>query len=46
MLAEISLDLGKWPHVKAFCAWLGLAPRHEISGGTLQTRNRAGQALR
>ena len=35
-----------------FCAWLGLAPRHEISGGnvlrrsTLKTRSRAGQALR
>jgi transposase len=52
ILAEIGLDLGKWPHARAFCAWLGLAPRHEISGGnalrrsTLQTRNRAGQALR
>ena len=52
MVAEIGLDLGKWPHEKAFCAWLGLAPRHEISGGkvlrrsTLKTRNRAGQALR
>jgi transposase len=52
ILAEIGLDLGKWPNAKAFCAWLGLAPRHEISGGkvlrrsTLPTRNRAGQALR
>ena len=52
IVAEIGLDLGKWPHEKAFCAWLGLAPRHEISGGkvlrrsTLKTRNRAGQALR
>jgi transposase len=42
----------KWPNEKAFCAWLGLAPRHEISGGkvlrqhTLKTRNRAGQAFR
>jgi transposase len=50
--AEIGLDMGQWPHAKAFCAWLGLAPRHEISGGkvlrrsTLPTRNRAGQALR
>jgi transposase len=50
--AEIGLDMGKWPNAKAFCAWLGLAPRHEISGGkvlrrsTLPTRNRAGQALR
>ena len=52
IIAEIGLDLGKWPNEKAFCAWLGLAPRHEISGGkvlrrsTLKTRNRAGQALR
>jgi transposase len=52
ILSEIGLDLRKWPHAKAFCAWLGLAPRHEISGGkilrrsTLKTRNRAGQAFR
>jgi transposase len=52
LLSEIGLDLRKWPNAKAFCAWLGLAPRHEISGGkvlrrsTLKTRNRAGQALR
>jgi transposase len=52
IIAEIGLDLGKWPNAKAFCAWLGLAPRHEISGGkvlrrsTLKTRSRAGQALR
>jgi transposase len=50
--AEIGLDLGKWPHEKACCAWLGLAPRHAIAGGnilrrsTLQPRHRAGQALR
>jgi hypothetical protein len=52
ILAEIGLDMKKWPNEQAFCAWLGLAPRHEISGGkvlrrhTLKTRNRAGQALR
>jgi transposase len=52
MIAEIGLDMGKWPTEKAFCAWRGLAPRHEISGGKvlrrspLKTRNRAGQALR
>jgi transposase len=51
-IAAIGLDMGKWPNATAFCAWLGLAPRHEISGGTvlrrgtLQTRTRAGQALR
>jgi transposase len=52
ILSEIGLDMRKWPNVKAFCSWLGLAPRHEISGGkvlrrsTLKTRNRAGQAFR
>jgi transposase len=52
ILSEIGLDLHKWPHMKAFCSWLGLAPRHEISGGkivrrsTLKTRHRAGQAFR
>jgi transposase len=50
--SEIGLDLRKWPHAKAFCSWLGLAPHHEISGGTilrrstLKTRHRAGQAFR
>jgi transposase len=52
ILSEIGLDLRKWPHAKAFCSWLGLAPHHEVSGGkilrrsTLKTRNRAGQAFR
>jgi transposase len=52
LLSEIGLDMQQWPNAKAFCAWLGLAPRHEISGGkvlrraTLKTHNRAGQALR
>jgi transposase len=48
--AERGLDLGPWPHEQACGAWLGLAPRHEISGGNgwrrspLKTRHRAGQA--
>jgi transposase len=52
MLCAIGLDLRKWPRAQAFCAWLGLAPHHEISGGkivrrsTLKTHNRAGQAFR
>jgi transposase len=42
----------KFPTEKHFCSWLGLAPKHEISGGkvlknrTLKTKNRAGQAFR
>lgn len=52
ILSEIGLDLRKWPHAKAFCSWLGPAPRHESSGGkvlrrsTLKTCNRAGPAFR
>jgi transposase len=52
ILSEIGLDMQKWPNEKAFCAWLGLASRHEISGGkmlrrhTLKTHNHAGQAFR
>jgi transposase len=50
--SAIGLELRKWPNGKACRAWLGLAPRHEISGGkvlrrsTLKTRTRAGRALR
>ena len=50
---EIGSDVGeKFPSEKHFCSWLGLAPKHEISGAkvlrnrTLKTKNRAGQAFR
>jgi transposase len=52
ILAEIGTDMSKWPDEKHFCAWLGLAPKNEISGGkvlksrTMKTRNRAAQAFR
>ncbi len=52
MLSEIGTDMEKWPTVKHFCAWLGLAPRNDITGGrvvrrrTLNVANRAAQALR
>jgi transposase len=42
----------KFPTEKHFCSWLGLAPKHDITGGkvlsnhTLKTKNRAGQAFR
>jgi transposase len=42
----------KFPTDKHFCSWLGLAPKHDITGGkvlsnrTLKTKNRAGQAFR
>lgn len=52
VIMEVGTDMGKFPSEKHFCSWLGLAPKHEISGGkvlknkTLKTKNRAGQAFR
>jgi transposase len=50
---EVGSNVGeKFPTEKHFSSWLGLAPKHELSGGktlknrTLKTRNRAGQAFR
>ena len=52
VIMEAGTDMSKFPNEKHFCSWLGLAPKHEISGGkvlknkTLKTKNRAGQAFR
>lgn len=52
VLMEVGTDMGKFPSEKHFCSWLGLAPKHEISGAkvlknkTMKTKNRAGQAFR
>jgi transposase len=52
VITEVGTDMEKFPSEKHFCSWLGLAPKHEISGGkvlknkTLKTKNRAGQAFR
>ena len=52
VLAEIGLDMSRWPTVKHFASWLGLAPYNDISGGkvlrtrTKKTKNRANTALR
>jgi transposase len=52
VVMEVGTDMAKFPSDKHFCSWLGLAPKHEISGGkvlknkTLKTKNRAGQAFR
>jgi transposase len=52
VIMESGTDMGKFPNYKHYCSWLGLAPKHEISGGkvlknkTLKTKNRAGQAFR
>jgi transposase len=31
--SEIGTGMIRFPTVKHFCSWLGLAPRHDISGG-------------
>ena len=52
VIMECGTDMEKFPKEGNFCSWLGLAPKHEISGGkvlknkTLKTKNRAGQAFR
>ncbi len=52
VIMECGTDMSKFPTEKHFCSWLGLAPKHEISGGkvlknrTLKTKNRAGYAFR
>jgi transposase len=52
ILSEIGTDMSQWATEKQFTAWLGLAPRNDISGGkvlrshTLRSHNRAGQAFR
>ncbi|MCL4528608.1 MAG: transposase [Chloroflexi bacterium] len=52
VIMEVGTDMNKFSDEKHFCSWLGLAPKHEISGGkvlknkTLKTKNRAGQAFR
>ena len=52
IISEIGTDMSRWPTVKHFCSWLGLAPKNDISGGkvlrsrTIKTKNRAGQAFR
>ena len=52
VIMEVGTDMGPFPDDKHFCAWLGLAPKHDITGGkvlsnrTIKTKNRAGQAFR
>jgi len=52
VIMEVGTDMSKFPSEKHFCSWLGLAPKHEISGAkvlknrTMKTKNRAGQAFR
>jgi transposase len=52
IISEIGIDMSRFPSVKHFGAWLGLAPRNDISGGkvlrsrTQKVVNRAAQAFR
>lgn len=52
VIMEVGTDMSRFPSEKHFCSWLGLAPKHDISGGkvlnnkTIKTKNRAGQAFR
>jgi transposase len=52
ILAEIGTDMRTWPDDKHVCSWLGLAPKHDLSGGkvlrrrTMKHRHRAAQAFR
>lgn len=52
ILSEVGVDMSRFPTVKQFCSWLGLAPHNAISGGrilyshTMKNHNRAGQAFR
>lgn len=52
LVAEIGLDMSKWPTVKHFTSWLCLAPYQDKSGGktlrsgTRKTKSPANQALR
>jgi hypothetical protein len=52
IISEIGTDMSRFPTVKHFGAWLGIAPRNDISGGkvlrsrTQKVVNRATQAFR
>jgi len=52
LVSEVGRRLDAFASVKQFCAWLHLAPHHDISGGkvlrsrTLKAHNRAGQIFR
>ena len=47
VIMEVGTDMTKFPSEKHFWSWLGLAPKHEISGAkvlknkTMKTKNRA-----
>ena len=52
IISEVGTDMERFPTIKHFCSWLGLAPRNDISGGkvlrsrTMKVHSRANQAFR
>jgi transposase len=52
IIAEVGLDMSKWPTEKHFTSWLGLSPNNQITGGkvfktrTKKVVNKASIALR
>jgi len=52
IVAEVGLDMNKWPTEAHFASWLGLCPDNKITGGKVyrrgsrQVENRAATALR
>ena len=52
IISEIGIDMSRWPSIKSFTSWLGLAPNNKITGGkklsahTKKTNNRANKAFR
>lgn len=52
IIAEIGLDMNRWPSAKHFASWLGLCPGTKVSGGKVlsgrskQVANRAAATLR
>ena len=36
VISEIGLDMSKWPTVKHFTSWLGLAPNNQVTGGKIK----------
>lgn len=52
IISEIGVDMSKWPTMRHFTSWLGVAPNNKITGGkkisshTKKTSNRANKAFR
>lgn len=46
LMSEIGPDVSRFPTVKLFCSWLGLAPQHQMSAGKIRKRRVQGGASR